>query len=1329
MIRELKKLIAIISIVPIMFTTIPATALYANESVIFNDDAFQADALNIFESVDESVQVEDSKLEEVIQNEENYAIGEDDTLSNGKVSIKEEEDLRELSGIIYDADSNKIAVEVNQGFAYHLVTTADGGIINATAENTKDIPMNDFSAHKPTAIMVRLPGVESVEKAMEKLNGYTIAITYANSRNILLEANCSNFSYQMYSNHDGDTAGCMAIFRLADGFAQNSFNIYLRNPSKKTITGRSKVNFYQTKKLRILLVPCITYYSSSGWAEHHLPQQCPTDRLNTPVECDPALLEGLDKKIYNYLMDVYPHSDIEIQWGATGNFGTKQYDLADPDNGWWEIWNGLRNLQPMAGSGVEQYDKILGFVQYRQGPTSGTLGYTCGAPANIITLSDEDMLATVAHEMAHNYDIGDEYDNEVSSSLNPNINPVPYGFKGTHIVTRDPVVSSAPYFIATSPVQLNNGEGVSNPDIFADKVELADGAVLFPNMHPYSFYKDKMLDFIYFDNGRIQPIISFMGTGYTNPDYYFSSPYIWDHLLKESLVKGSVTYSRESEKVSAAAENLSIIENADNTIFTAEDVIDPSYREGNSSLIEIKGKILYNSTSSNAIPIEDPVKLDVPYSYSGNLSEISEDMSRLDSKNSDYDMYVFAALDKDGNIIKSPVDGKEAKHVFYAGNYNVVSCSHSGRSNYNNYGTFSFVAEYPDGTDKFVIYPETKPTEILKEIKVPSTTPNGVVVYSDINANKAKVDWIVDEIDLNTNEVLNGKEDDLHVEVYYAPEGNNGGLYPIKEGKNKEFPGKDNYGLVEGANWSTIEFDTSKYGWTSDAYVLVAISNGVNADYLYSNENDITLGNDNTIITINGGKRGTDNFKHFTYTGDEITPTVSVKVFDAEAGRYINLINDVDYMLQYSNNINAGDAKVTAIGLGSYAGTISGKFIIDKAPIKNAKLSTMTDLVYDGTIDDSIWGNDKCNTLLDIENNMIVRLQNKELYLDSDYTVTYNDNEELPIPKDEAIQITVKIKGVENYTGEVTVRKAFILYPASLAKGIISANSIINWDKNKTYNYTGSEIKPSVKSVYVNGEKLNPKYYKVTYSNNIKTGIGNINVVGKNGYVGYASITFNIGKMKVSGLNVKGVSNIVYSGQVVGTEALLPIKVYAGKVKLTENKDYIVKYNGVLNKPSDGLKGSDRPSVTVTLKDDSKIVEWSRPEWKGGAKKVVKQFTIKKAPFNTKSLVTVNLDSISENGLTHYFSKNTDAKSIKKYFYILKSCDVDKDGTNDGIKGTITDENINMKLYIKGKELDRSKYTVEIKIPKFLNKVGRVIIKPKDTTYYSGNRTILFLLE
>ena len=290
--RELKKLISIISLGAIILTSVPTSVLYASDAVIPIEEISTentAEIVDIVEDISEDIaQInEASNTEEIAEIEEKSAIGTDDNTSYGKVSTEDEQILR-AEGRTYNADKNTIAVEVNQGFSYHIVTTAEGGIINATEENTEDVPMNDFTSEKPTAIMVRLPGVFDEDEAKKKLEGFTVAITYANSRNILFEADCGAFSYQLYTNHNDEVVGYMAIYRLEDGFAQNSFNIYLRNPSKKTVAGRSKVNFYKVKKLRILLVPCIAYYSESGYDQNDpVSQKCPPDQLNKPVKCDP----------------------------------------------------------------------------------------------------------------------------------------------------------------------------------------------------------------------------------------------------------------------------------------------------------------------------------------------------------------------------------------------------------------------------------------------------------------------------------------------------------------------------------------------------------------------------------------------------------------------------------------------------------------------------------------------------------------------------------------------------------------------------------------------------------------------------------------------------------------------------------------------------------------------------------------------------------------------------------------------------------------------------------------------------------------------------------
>lgn len=82
---------------------------------------------------------------------------------------------------------------------------------------------------------------------------------------------------------------------------------------------------------------------------------------------------------------------------------------------------------------------------------------------------------------------------------------------------------------------------------------------------------------------------------------------------------------------------------------------------------------------------------------------------------------------------------------------------------------------------------------------------------------------------------------------------------------------------------------------------------------------------------------------------------------------------------------------------------------------------------------------------------------------------------------------------------------------------------------NKNYNYTGKEIKPSIKvySEDLEGDyfsvKLNPKYYNLTYKNNIKPGKASITITGKAPYYGSKTVTFNIkpNNAKLSKVKVK----------------------------------------------------------------------------------------------------------------------------------------------------------------------------------------------------------------
>ncbi len=151
------------------------------------------------------------------------------------------------------------------------------------------------------------------------------------------------------------------------------------------------------------------------------------------------------KTAVSYLQSVYPVAADGIDWDIQDEFdGTDaKYDL-ETDAGRLGIWEGLTNLVPQKCAANPKasgcFDLVVGFIPDRpDGYPNGKLqGYTYGRPTNIVVASDEDMEATVPHEIAHIYMAGDTYD---GGSLNCKINPAPDGYSGKDWEDRDKTTS------------------------------------------------------------------------------------------------------------------------------------------------------------------------------------------------------------------------------------------------------------------------------------------------------------------------------------------------------------------------------------------------------------------------------------------------------------------------------------------------------------------------------------------------------------------------------------------------------------------------------------------------------------------------------------------------------------------------------------------------------------------------------------------------------------------------------------------------------------------------------------------------------------------------
>ncbi len=138
------------------------------------------------------------------------------------------------------------------------------------------------------------------------------------------------------------------------------------------------------------------------------------------------------------------------------------------------------------------------------------------------------------------------------------------------------------------------------------------------------------------------------------------------------------------------------------------------------------------------------------------------------------------------------------------------------------------------------------------------------------------------------------------------------------------------------------------------------------------------------------------------YSGASLFPGVTVEL----AGRL--LVENVDYVAMYKNNVNAGTASVTVSGKGDYIGSCSATFTISPADISGAQVSVDSEWTYTGS------------ALTPVPT---VALSGKTLEQGSDYDVSYSNNVNVGTA-------TVAVTGKGNYTGTATTTFEIVAPPA-----------------------------------------------------------------------------------------------------------------------------------------------------------------------------------------------------------------------------------------------------------------------------------------------------------
>ena len=259
------------------------------------------------------------------------------------------------------------------------------------------------------------------------------------------------------------------------------------------------------------------------------------------------------------------------------------------------------------------------------------------------------------------------------------------------------------------------------------------------------------------------------------------------------------------------------------------------------------------------------------------------------------------------------------------------------------------------------------------------------------------------------------------------------------------------------------------------------------------------------------------------YTGDPKRPQVTVK-FNGSV-----LQAGVDYEVTYQNNVDAGVATVSVVGLGDYKGALSGRFNIARADVSKAEASLAEAGAYTG--------NAKTPAAT-------VRLGSRVLEAGADYDISYANNVN-------AGSATATITGKGNYQG--SKKAGFSIAKAEVSDAAVSIAS--------AGAYTGTAKTPQVTASLGDRSLVQDVDYKVTYKNNKNAGTATVIVDGKGNYQGSKTSAFTIDQADVSKASV----SLALAGNYTGTAKMPSATVKLLGVSLRVGSDYEVTYKNNVN--------------------------------------------------------------------------------------------------------------------------------------------------------------------
>lgn len=217
------------------------------------------------------------------------------------------------------------------------------------------------------------------------------------------------------------------------------------------------------------------------------------------------------------------------------------------------------------------------------------------------------------------------------------------------------------------------------------------------------------------------------------------------------------------------------------------------------------------------------------------------------------------------------------------------------------------------------------------------------------------------------------------------------------------------------------------------------------------------------------------------YTGNAISQDgLVVKMKDK------TLVLDQDYTVEYTNNVNIGEANMQIKGIGLYSGVIDTTFYIGKANINKTIVTAPSNLIYTGNSQTS---------------KPVVVFNGTQLVEDVDYSLAYSEYF--------SGDVIVSIVGEGNFTG--TIETTYKIAPVDINT---LSDYIIEDISDVMYN--GNPQTPSLRVQFL-GRTLNENTdYTVDYTSNVNAGEATATLHALGNFTGEMSKTFTITTAPVS---------------------------------------------------------------------------------------------------------------------------------------------------------------------------------------------------------------------